>query len=165
MGTTLYLLLTNRLPYPRLAERSTLTASGFLTTLVPPSQLNPSVAPPIDALVARCLAYRREDRHPHCMALLIDLDRAMAQSKQSPAMATPRCVDPCQPRQAGSQTAAEDPDQDRAVALVREALALSRKPGQLGEAARKLEQAIKLQPELAADFEPRRQLWLKGVSM
>lgn len=165
VGTTIYLLLTNRLPYPKLAQRSTLTASGFLTTLVPPSVLNPQVSPAIDSLLARCLAYRREDRYPHCMALLADLDRA-----PSPTYRKPNPVAPQQNPMAGNspttgQQPATKPEQDRAVSLVREALALSRKPGQLGEAARKLEQAIRLQPELAQDFEPRRQLWLKGVSM
>jgi serine/threonine-protein kinase len=73
-GVVLFEMLTGRRPFG--GETSADVVSSLLRD-VPPSiaSLNPEVDPGLNALVARCLEKRPEDRYSGCAEVLTDLDR------------------------------------------------------------------------------------------
>jgi len=85
IGTVLYLVLTDTLPFPGLDERDIEDAGRFLRPLRPASVYNSSVNSALDAILGRCLAVDPDDRYPTANALLSDLARWRS---TSPASAT-----------------------------------------------------------------------------
>src|SRR5262249_4746955 len=75
VGCTLYLLLTNRLPYDDVPEPDLETGLFASSQLAAPSKLNGQVDPGLDAITLRALAPKPAARYPSAEALLADLDR------------------------------------------------------------------------------------------
>ncbi len=167
LGTTIYVLLTRKMPYPNLGRRDVLDARQFLTPLTEPRQINPEVDNELNRIVLATLATDREQRYADCVELLSDLEllrrssrmgrgdrRAGAKLDAGPAGAEPT----------GRQEPAARGQWNTEAEL--EAIhALSRLPGRLPEAANRLEELLAGHPELKADHEPRLLLWRKGVCM
>jgi serine/threonine protein kinase len=160
LGTTLYLLLTDEMPYPTLDRRSLDDGRRFLTPLRRPSLLNIAVDDRLDQIVSRCLAHAAEDRFPDAGALLADLERW-----------EPVAV-PQEDRNVEYRSSGTKPPADRAPgsaaspeALLRDALDLARQPRMLGEAADLLEEAITKDPHLREQYASRVALWRKGICM
>jgi serine/threonine-protein kinase len=163
VGTTLYMMLTDLLPFPTQGDRSPLDLRRFDQPLRPASDLNAEVGTGLDAIVARCLALRPADRYPDASALLADLLRWMPG-----ALPTTRkgVLD------GAAMTTTKDalglrPPADRAAAdaLVREALRLSKQPGKLPAAADMMEEAISKSPDLRDCYEAMLRLWRRGLCM
>lgn len=79
LGVVLYQLLTGRCPY---AERVGAWSESLPSLIAdrriapaPPSQLNPLVSPDVDAIVAKCLAPREQNRYATASQLASDLQR------------------------------------------------------------------------------------------
>ena len=66
IGSTLYLLLTDRLPYGGPGETGALDPKCFQRPLVPPSRLNFQVDGDLDSIVARSLAVNPKGSLPEC---------------------------------------------------------------------------------------------------
>lgn len=75
IGTTFYLLLTDKLPYPSLDERDIADARRFIAALRPASIWNVHVDAELEAMVARCLALEPADRYQNASQVLEDLVR------------------------------------------------------------------------------------------
>lgn len=162
VGSTLYLLLTDRLPLAEGGELDVMDPSRFDRPVIPPSRLNLKVDALLDQIVLRSLAFRPEDRYPKAQQMLTDLDAwrppsagARAAGKQTVASETSKVA-------LGTHT---PPDEDEARKLVGRALAMAANPGQLGEAADLMEEAINRWPEIRAEHEYRLKLWRRGLVM
>ena len=161
LGTTLYLLLTDALPFPALDERDISDAKRFLRPFRPASLYNIQVDVALDAIVARCLAVNSQDRYSHAGALLADLQRwqpglakETVQAQGSTSKGTKDVLGVGSP---ADRTQADD--------LVTEALRLAKEPGKLMLAADMLEDAISKHPDLREKYESQLKLWRRGVSM
>jgi len=161
IGTTLYLLLTDALPYPSLDERNLSDASRFLRPVRPPSLYNIRVDPALEAIVTRCLAREPGARYADASELLGDLSRwcpgvsgaesssaGTSSGSAKSALGTPSPV-----------------DKEAALATVREAIRLSKEPGKLMMAADLLEECLTKHPDLREKYEQQLRLWRRGISM
>jgi serine/threonine-protein kinase len=151
LGTTLYLLLTDRMPFPMLANRDLDAAGVCVGTLRPPSFYNICVDPLLEKLITRCLQPDPASRYPDARALLEALE-----------VWTPGAV-PAEERLTMTTAskpglAREDPE-----AVVKEALQLARDPSKLMAAADLLEEAINKDPSLRERYEIRLRNWRRGV--
>lgn len=161
VGTTLYLLLTDTLPFPALGERDVSDASRFLRPFRPASLHNIRVDAALEGIVARCLAVSPGDRYADARALLAELQKWQAGYAEE--MARPETSTSTSAKEAlGSHTPA---DRTRAEELVGEALRLAGEPCKLMLAADMLEDAISKHPELRERHESQLKLWRRGVSM
>lgn len=75
IGTTLYLLLTDRFPYADMNELDCLDTASFDQPLIPPSRLNLHVDTLLDQIVFHALAVKPEDRYPSAKDVLADLKK------------------------------------------------------------------------------------------
>jgi serine/threonine-protein kinase len=162
VGSTLYLLLTDRLPLAEGGELDVMDPTRFDRPVIPPSRLNLKVDPLLDQIALRALAFRPEDRYPNAQQMLMDLDAwrpappaAAGGGKRTIASETSKVA-------LGAHT---PPDEEEARKLVRRALAMAANPGQLGEAADLMEEAINRWPEIRAEHEYRLKLWRRGLVM
>lgn len=160
LGTVLYLLLTDTLPYPALQERALAEVKNPLPPLRPASFYNIRVDPELDAIAARCLAIEPKDRYPDAMALLADLRRW-----------TPGSDDRTQAGRSWSKTGKvalgvhRSTSKKDAEKMVREALRLASSPGRLTAAADLLEEALNRDASLRERYESQLLLWRRGICM
>lgn len=161
IGSTLYLLLTDRLPYVDLYELDSVDPERFGRPVIPPSRLNGRVDPALDQVVLRALAVEPKERYPTAMELLEDLERwkparvrdGIARSASSADMAK-------------SALGVHSPVQsDEARCLAARALRLSRQAGKLQEAADLMEEAIHQCADLPDEYHSKLRLWRRGIAM
>ncbi len=159
LGTTLYLLLTDEMPFPMLGSRDVDDANRFLRPIRPPSIYNVSVNSGLESVIYRCLAARPEDRYPHAMSLLADLD------KWEPGRTSLGASVSQSTRGSKSAISERSPHnlKDEADRALREALAIAQDPTRLMHAADLLEEAMSKDPAVRDRFEPHLQLWRKGI--
>ncbi len=159
LGCSLYLLLTDRLPYPDAA--TILGPSGISEAqLILPSRLNLQVDGALDQIVSRALAVWPEARYPSAQELLQDLLRW----RPSPA------VPPPQPSSSfDAEKTALGPISPLSEASARQkvsqATQLARENGRLSEAADLLEEALNLWPDLRDQYAYQLRLWRQGKVM
>ena len=111
LGVLLFQLVTGRLPFP--ADDVAALEQMHLSVPPPrPSDLAP-VPPSLDAVVARCMAKRPEDRFPSAEAFLTGLRRALGAPEPpgtglAPAVAVHASADPADPSSEEDLLAAAD---------------------------------------------------------
>jgi eukaryotic-like serine/threonine-protein kinase len=159
VGTTLYLLLTDEMPFPILGERDAGAAHRFLRPVRPPSLYNVQVDAGLESILFRCLAAAPGDRYPSAAELLRDLEEwRPGQARADGSFSASR---------QGSKFAIEErtPHDLKAEArrALEEALRLARDPTGLSQAADLLEEALSKDPDLREGHEPQLKLWRKGV--
>lgn len=164
LGTTLYLLLTDQLPYPELAQRGIGNARSFLKSLKAPSRYNFAVNAALDAIVMRCLAVSPKDRYGDAADLARDLrdwrpndDAALALSSRSLEAPGPTSPTKTAPRSASAG--------DDVEVMIREAFKLAKSTGRLETAADLLEQALTRKPDMRDRHETRLRKWRQGIWM
>ncbi len=162
VGSTLYLLLTDRLPLAEGGELDVLDPSRFDRPVIPPSRLNLKVDPLLDQIILRALALRPDERYPRAQQMLADLDAWRPGTAATPGRPKERVSSETSKVALGAHT---PPDEAEARKLVERALALASKPGQLGEAADLMEEAINRWPDIRAEHEYRLKLWRRGLAM
>jgi serine/threonine protein kinase len=158
VGSTLYLLLTDRLPYVD-AGSVELDPSVFDRPLVLPSRLNVQVDRELDRIVSHALAVKPEERHPSAKELLDELTRW---APQRAVIHSP----PPQPEVAKTALGAHSPPNEgdgRRMAV--EAMKLARQDGKLFEAADLMEEAFNKWPDLREQHEYQVKLWRRGIAM
>ncbi len=159
LGTTLYLLLTDELPFPALGERDVTDAHRFLRPIRPPSLYNVNVDPGLETVVYRCLAANAADRYRDARDLLHDLEHWApgsvrdAGSISASTRGSKRAFDGGSPRDLESE----------ARGALDEAIRLAADPAGLAAAADLLEEALSKDPALRESYEPQLRLWRKGV--
>jgi len=159
VGVILYLLLTDRLPYPAPTEWGW-SNKAFQQPHRPPSLFNVDANEALDSIVKKCLRIEPHQRYNKITTLLNDLKRWKPSRRREAAVAL---------QEVGTKEFNEDrkdtqpqPDSDIQT-LLRSALDLANEQ-KLDEAADKLEEAIRLQPNLRATHAGRVALWRKGLS-
>jgi serine/threonine-protein kinase len=159
LGVTLYLLLTDRLPYEVDPVLGWGRQQVFRDRLCPPSQQNVQVNAELDGIIMRCLAANPKDRYPCAGDLLAALEGWRPDppgGKQSGA--------------AGVSSASKDvlgvassPNQAAAKQMARQAMELA-EDGQLMDAADLMEEALNKWPSLRERYARRVELWRRGIS-
>jgi eukaryotic-like serine/threonine-protein kinase len=159
LGTTLYLLLTDEMPFPMLSRRDIDDANRFLRPIRPLSIYNVNVDAGLESIIFRCLASSPADRYPDAKELLSDLERwepgynplgtSVSQSKR------------------GSKTAIGEHSprdlKEEAQNALKEAMQVAQNPSELMKAADLLEEAISKNPSLLERYESQLKLWRKGI--
>ena len=160
LGTTLYLLLTDRFPYAEVMA-DLLDERRFGRVYVPPSQFNPQVDPALDAIVERALALRREQRYQTAMELLAALERWRPSPPEGKLdeslLESTSSKDALGPRSSSNEALARE--------MAERALKLARQADRLGEAADLMEEAFNKWPGLRELHERRVQRWRCGIVM
>ena len=158
LGTTLYLLLTDELPFPMLNQNH-LDEGRFKRPLRPPSIYNARVDPGLESIIFRTLATTPGDRYVDASELLRDLERWEMPSSTGTAWASKSV--------AGSKTAIADLSphdlKQEADQALREALRVADDPTKLPYAADLLEEAITKDPTLQNRYGPHLKLWRQGI--
>jgi len=160
IGTTLYLLITNRLPFPMPSDATWDAPEVFKASFTPPSEINPDANAALDHILAKALEKQPQDRYPTAKEFLEALDRWQPGRTDSAEIAKARSEEN-RNIQASRRSSA-----DEATA---EALALrafdARKSGRLGEAADLMEEAFNKSDEFRAKYATQVKLWRCGISM
>lgn len=159
VGVILYLLLTDRLPYPAPTEWGW-SNKAFQQPHRPPSLLNVDTNEALDSIVRKCLRIEPHQRYNKITTLLNDLKRWKPTRRPEAAVAL---------QEVGTKEFNEDrkdtqPGPDSVTqTLLKAALDLANQQ-KLDEAADKLEEAIRIQPSLRTTHASRLALWRKGLS-
>lgn len=161
IGTSFYLLLTDRLPYPETQDLPALDPRSFERPLVPPSRINAQVDPALDRIVLRALEIRPERRYQNAGEMLADLE------EWEPSAAAA----PVRPRRRGSSDSSKSAlgahspaDEAAARDMAHQAIDLARR-GRLSEAADLMEEACNRWPGLREQYQYQLQLWRRGIMM
>lgn len=160
VGSTLYLLVTDRLPFPELEEEEFISGKRWERPIIPPSRLNIDVDSSLDAIILKALALKPEDRYRDAEALYTDLAKW---KKRDPS--GDRNLPKSSSVSKGALGQRTPPDRKNAEKMIQKALRLAQQPGQLIEAADILEEAINAAPELRERYGYQVQLWRNGIVM
>lgn len=162
LGVTLYLLLTDRLPFTIDPARGWNNAGAFKTGLVLPSRWNLSIDKSMDSIVSRCLQVDPLNRFPNANELLAALEDWQPH-EEAPSRVDHEHVDNdlfksvLGPR--------SSPEEAQGQSLARQALEKARGGRSLAEAADLMEEAFNQSPALRERYANRVQLWRRGISM
>jgi serine/threonine-protein kinase len=161
LGCTLYLMLTDRLPYGEVAGASDARdPSRFAQPLIPPSRLNIEAGAALDRILERALALDPKRRYAKAQELLADLEKW----RPGPAggKAAGGGTSDGQSKSAlGAQTPA---NRELADDMARQAIELSRQAGRIKDAADMMEEEFNKWPSLRERYQYRMALWRRGVS-
>jgi serine/threonine-protein kinase len=162
LGSTLYLLLCDRLPYAEVGEIDSTDASQFQRPSIPPSRLNTHVDPTLDQIVFRALAVDVRQRYPTAKEFLEDLMRW----KPRPVEGSAKPKVSLDSEASKSALGMHSPlNETEALKMATRAIKLARESGKLVEAADLMEEAFNLSPSLRAKYEYQLQLWRRGLAM
>ncbi|MDT0344954.1 serine/threonine-protein kinase [Streptomyces litchfieldiae] len=153
LGTIAYFLLTNRFPYNGGDPVQSFSLERFNRPLLPPSAFNDDVGPELDRLVTDMLRIDPGDRPATARTVA---ERASDLRPRSGA----GDVTQMGPPRHGSPVAEKSVEE-----LVRAAVALSRVPGRLEDAANQLEEVISRHPRFRQRHMARLMTWRRGVVM
>jgi serine/threonine-protein kinase len=161
VGMTLYLLLTDKLPFVVPDDEPLPNAKVFAETLIPPSRVNPLCDPRLDQIVVRSLAVDRAKRHSSAIELLADLEswapklQTASGTGGNPLWSTSKEV--------LGQPSPASPAEARSIAA--RAVQLAQDPSTLTDAADLMEEAFNKLPQLRSEYQGRVKLWRRGISM
>jgi len=162
LGVTLYLLLTDRLPYLANGPDGTLEDERFARPLISPSHLNILVDKDLECIVLRSLALRAEDRYRTAQDFLLDLDHWRPGSQLGRLQTKPSAHSDDPKSALGPHASASEPMARKKAA---KALQLARQASGLVEAADLMEEAMNECPGLREEYETQLRLWRRGVTM
>lgn len=161
LGVTLYLLLTDQLPYEIDPELGWSDMRAFEKVILPPSEWNSEADAAMDMIVLKCLATEPAVRYQSARELLDGLEswRKPVKKRLSP-------VKGLSSEMSKSVLGAHTPfDQEAARKRARESLRIAREEGKLLEAADLMEEAFNQSPALRERYGPQVRLWRSGISM
>ena len=160
VGVTLYLLLTDRLPFPVESRMDLTTGKCWKHPFIPASEFNPRIDDKLESIVSRSLKLNSNERYSNAMEMLEDLMQWEA-PKPKGSIKDKGSADI-------SKTALgsiSKPDNTNARALATEALNLAQNASKIMEAADLLEEALTKQPDLRQKYEYQLRLWRRGISV
>lgn len=160
LGTTLYLLLTDTLPFNVDPDLGWSNDRAFEAEVTPPSEYNLDVDNKLESIVLKCLHKIPSNRYGTARHLLDALDHW----KHVPAKidVVTRTSSMHSKMILGTHS---PPDQEAARQLVRQAIEKARKEGCLMDAADIMEEAFNKSPSLRQKYASQVRLWRCGVSM
>ena len=163
LGSTLYLLLTDRLPFSELGDMDLFDGKSFERPMIPPSRLNLQVDPALDQIVFKALALKPQERYPSAREFLDDLSEwrlpSPSKAKQQPK---DRVSSDVSKSFFGTHS---PPNETVGENMVGRALKLAREAGKLGEAGDLMEEAFNKWPDLRKRYEDQVKVWRRGISM
>jgi serine/threonine-protein kinase len=162
LGTTLYLLSTDQLPYPPDPRDVSVEPKRFDKALVPAHTFNIRIDPHLEAILTRSLARDPRDRYPHAMAFLQDLEAWSAARTDRIAAPSGVMAQQTSKDALGHHDAANE---GQARSKAQKARDLARQAATIGEAADLLEEALAQWPPLKDEYEYELKLWRRGVAM
>ena len=163
IGSVLYLLLTDRLPFSEPGDMDTFDPKSFEKPMILPSRLNIQVDPGLDRILLKALALDPKERYPSALEFREDL----MNWKQVP-------FDQSQRNQKDKVTiegsknalgAFSPADQTAGEKMANHALEIARRDGKLLEAADIMEEAFNKWPDLRNRYESHLKVWRRGISM
>ena len=161
IGVTLYLLLTDHLPFEMPENVNWGSKNLFDRALVPPSEFNLDADRFLDGIVFKALQKRAVDRYPTAKELLIALDGWQPAPPRKPTK---------KPKMLSSEASkialnmASPLDDELAQELIQKAFR-TRQAGHLAEAADLMEEAFNKSPDLRKRYANQVKLWRCGISM
>jgi serine/threonine protein kinase len=160
IGGTLYLLLTDRLPFEMPPNVNWGSKHLFDKPVSPPSEINPDVNRMLDKIILTTLEKRAEDRYPTAKELLTALENWKP--------ATPELAPkPKTLSTEASKTVLSLPspvDEGMAQDLAKKAFN-AKKAGRLADAADLMEEAFNKSPDLRNKYAQQVKLWRCGITM
>lgn len=162
LGVTLYLMLTDQLPFEVNPDLGWTNKAAFEKELVPPSSWNLDVDPALEKIVLRCMAINPAKRYQTAKELLDALD---AWKKPAPTPEA-RSKKTLSTEISKSVLGAHSPvNHDEAQKLVRQAIKKAKEDGNLFDAADAMEEAFNKSPSLRQKYANQVRLWRCGISM
>jgi eukaryotic-like serine/threonine-protein kinase len=161
IGTTLYLLLTDRFPFKLPDELGWGTKDIFKGKLVPASQVNPDVNKSLERILAKTLEYDAGSRFQTASDVLDALEHWGPGEEGTQSKRTPFYSDVSK---AALRAAHSSPNKEEAERMAKKAIELN-KEGKLGEAADIMEEAFNKWPDLRSKYAHQVRLWRCGISM
>jgi serine/threonine-protein kinase len=160
IGATLYLLLTDALPFVIPDDVSWQSKNLFDKPVTPPSETNPDVNRSLDSIVLKTLELKAENRYPTAKELLTALENwkpaAHETSSKSKTLSSEASKTVLGMPSPVNETQAQDLTQKAFQA---------RQAGRLAEAADLMEEAFNKSPELRQKYAHQVKLWRCGISM
>lgn len=160
IGVTLYLLLTDKLPFEMPANVSWGSKHLFDKPVSPPSETNPDVNRGLDSIVLKTLEKQADDRYPTAKELLTALEN-WKPVNQEPAPKPKTLSGEPSKNVLGTPSPVNE---GLAKDLVQKAFK-ARQTGRLAEAADLMEEAFNKSPELRHKYAHQVKLWRCGISM
>ena len=160
IGATLYLLLTDRLPFEMPADVSWGSKNLFDKPVSPPSETNPDANHALDSIVMKTLEKKADNRYPTAKELLTALENWKSTGAESTQKPKAHSSEP-------SKTVLGMPspvNEGLANDLTQKAFK-ARQAGRLAEAADLMEEAFNKSPELRQRYAHQVKLWRCGISM
>lgn len=158
IGATLYMLLTDKLPFDRAAVSADAPPRST-ALLVPPSRINPNVTTSLDHVLERALRANSGERYQNAGELLQAIEAA--ETAKLPAATARSTAD------GGSKAALGDysgTDEEEAKRLAAKALDC-RRTGRLTEAADIMEESFNKSSALRDKYTEAVKLWRRGIAM
>jgi serine/threonine protein kinase len=161
IGTTLYLLLTDQLPFKLPPDLGWGAANSFKQPIRPPSDINPDVDKSLDYIVTRALDPQANSRIQTASEMLDALNEWKPGSDR-PKSNLVESTSEMSKTALGIQHSS--PDQGEAEKMAKQAILLKNQ-GRLGEAADIMEEAFNKWPSLRGKYADQVRLWRCGISM
>ena len=160
IGSTLYLLLTDKLPFEIPADATWGTKHLFDKPVVPPSQVHPDSNSALDKIVLKTLEKRPEDRYSTAKELLDALEQWKPGTPEPSPRAKTASSEPSKTILGRPSPVDEKHAQDLAALAFK-----ARQGGRLAEAADLMEEAFNKSPDLRIKYAHQVKLWRCGISM
>jgi len=160
IGVTLYLLLTDRLPFPVESRIDLSTGKCWKHKLIPAAEFNPRVDDHLESIISRSLRLNPSERYCDAIEMLEDL-RQWKPSEPKPPVESKGSI-------GGSKSPlgfVPKPREGNPQTMATEAMRLARDPSKLMEAADLLEEAMMQQSGLRERYEYQLKLWRRGIVM
>lgn len=157
IGTTLYLLLTDQLPFPEVGDELMYNKQCFKNPITPPSNVNYEVDGKLEKICQRTLSINPKNRYMDANELLKELDNwkpPRINKQQLYAKETSK-------ESLGEYSPFIEEDGQK---LANQALILAKKPKYLTQAADLMEESFQIYPPLREKFEDQIRLWRRGIS-
>lgn len=158
IGVTLYLLLTDRSPFPVESRMDFSTGKCWKHQLVPAVEFNPRVDDHLKSIVSRCLKLNPAERYSNAMEMLEDLKR-WEPPKSKRLVKSRGSVDESK----SALGPISKPAEINLEAMVTEAIKIARDSSRLREAADLLEEALIRQSDLRERYEYQLKVWRRGI--
>jgi len=160
IGTTLYLLLTDKLPFPMPENAAWDAPDLFDRSFLPPSEINPDANKALDQIVQKALEKRAEDRYPTAKDLLNALEHWKVGIPEHTSAAK------FLSSEASKAVLGANPQvSEKSADLLVERAFKARLAGRLADAADLMEEAFNKSQDLRTKYAHQVKLWRCGISM
>lgn len=158
IGCVMYLLLTDRLPFPEVKETFVIDVPDFSKDLQPPSDFNPSVDKYLDKITQKALSIDPKNRYQDATQLY----EAVLKWKPVASLPSKNNLSDWSKSALGNDFVFNEKE---ALEELKRAKEMSKSIDKLGSAADLLEGAFNKWPGLRDRYEYHLQLWRRGVMM